>query len=74
MVDHAKLSNLVIVAIVVFIYFWRKMKGFRPLEGAALMKFDLNVENLHFLSTPRLRNCIKELIYLKMGVTRYLRE
>ena len=33
MVDHAKLPNLVIVAVVGFIYFWRKMKDFRPLEG-----------------------------------------
>ena len=31
MVDHAKLPNLVIVAVVGF--FWRKMKAFRPLEG-----------------------------------------
>ena len=28
----AKLPNLVIVAVVGFIYFWRKMKVFRPLE------------------------------------------
>ena len=33
MVDHAKLPNLVNVAVVGFIYFWRKMKAFRPLEG-----------------------------------------
>ena len=32
-VDHAKLMNLDIVAAVGFIYFWRKMKSFRPLEG-----------------------------------------
>ena len=32
-VDHAKLPNLVIVAVVGFIYFWRKVKAFRPLEG-----------------------------------------
>ena len=32
-VDRAKLPNLVIVAVVGFIYFWRKMKAFRPLEG-----------------------------------------
>ena len=32
-VDHAKLPNLVIVAIVGFIYFWRKMKAYRSLEG-----------------------------------------
>ena len=32
-VDHAKLANLVILAVVGFIYFWRKMKAFRPLEG-----------------------------------------
>ena len=34
-VDHAKLPNVVIVGIVAvvgFIYFWRKMKAFRPLE------------------------------------------
>ena len=86
-VDHAKLSNLVIVAIVAFIYFWRKMKGFRPLEGRALMKikFDLNVENHHFFVNfqgleivlffwPVSRESVKELIYLKMGVTRHLRE
>ena len=30
-VDHAKLPNLVIVAVVGLIYFWRKMKAFRPL-------------------------------------------
>ena len=47
MVDHAKLPNLVIVAVVGFTYYWRKMKGFRPLEGRALMKFDLNVGNHH---------------------------
>ena len=33
MVDHAKLPNVVIVAVVGFIYFWRKVKAFRPLEG-----------------------------------------
>ena len=32
-VDHAKLPNLAIVAVVGFIYFWKKMKAFRPLEG-----------------------------------------
>ena len=32
-VDHAKLPNLVNVAVLGFIYFWRKMKTFRPLEG-----------------------------------------
>ena len=32
-VDHAKLSNLVIVAFARFIYFCRKMKAFQPLEG-----------------------------------------
>ena len=32
-VYHAELPNLVIVAVVRFIYFWRKMKAFRPLEG-----------------------------------------
>ena len=32
-VDHAKLPNLVTVAVVGFIYVWRKMKAFRPLEG-----------------------------------------
>ena len=31
-VDHAKLSNLIIVAVVGFIYFWRKMKAFWLLE------------------------------------------
>ena len=31
-VDHAKLPNLVIVAVVSFIYLWRKMKAFQPLE------------------------------------------
>ena len=33
MVDYAKLPNLVVVAVLGFIYFWRKMKAFRPLEG-----------------------------------------
>ena len=33
MVDRAKLPNLVNVAVVGFIYFWRKMKAFRTLEG-----------------------------------------
>ena len=32
-VDLAKLPNLVIIAVVGFIYFWRKMKAFHPLEG-----------------------------------------
>ena len=32
-VDRAKLPNLVNVAAVGFIYFWQKMKAFRPLEG-----------------------------------------
>ena len=31
-VDHAKLPNLVTVAVLGFIYFWRKMKAFQPLE------------------------------------------
>ena len=31
--DHAKLPNLVIVAVIGFIYFWIKMKTFRQLEG-----------------------------------------
>ena len=38
----AKLPNLVLVAVVGFIYFWRKMKAFRPLEGRAVVKFNLN--------------------------------
>ena len=42
MVDHAKLPNLVIVAVVGFIYFWRKMKAFRPLEEDTVVKFNLN--------------------------------
>ena len=29
----AKLPNMVSAAVVGFIYFWRKMKAFRPLEG-----------------------------------------
>ena len=41
-VDHAKLPNLVIVAVVGFIYFWRKMKAFRPLEEDTVVKFNLN--------------------------------
>ena len=41
-VDHAKLPNLVIVAVVGFIYFWRKMKAFHPLEEDAAVKFNLN--------------------------------
>ena len=41
-VDHAKLPNLVIVAIVAFIYFWRKMKAFRPQEEDTVVKFNLN--------------------------------
>ena len=32
-VHRAKLPNLVIVAVVGFIYFWTKMKAFRLLEG-----------------------------------------
>ena len=31
-VDRATLPNLVIVAVAGFIYFWRKMKAFLPLE------------------------------------------
>ena len=41
-VDHAKLPNLVIVAIVGFIYFWKKIKAFRPLEEDTVVKFNLN--------------------------------
>ena len=33
LLDYAKLPNLVIVAVLGFIYCWRKMKAFRPLEG-----------------------------------------
>ena len=32
-VDRAKLPDLVNVAVVGLIYFWRKMKTFRPVEG-----------------------------------------
>ena len=32
-VHNAKLPNLVIVAVLGSIYFWREMKAFRPLEG-----------------------------------------
>ena len=35
-VDHAKLSNLVTAAVARFIYFWRKMKAFRPLEDRSI--------------------------------------
>ena len=51
-VDHAKLPNLVNVAVLGFIYFWRKMKTFRPLwKEDAVMKLNVNgsikiVENL----------------------------
>ena len=38
MVDHAKLPNLVIVAVVGSIYFWRKVKASRDV----VMKFTLN--------------------------------
>ena len=31
--DHAKFQILVIVAVLGFIYFWRKIKAFRLLEG-----------------------------------------
>ena len=41
-VDHAKLPNLVIVAIVGFIYFWRKIKPFDHWKKDAMMKFNLN--------------------------------
>ena len=41
-VDHAKLMNLDIVAAVGFIYFWRKMKAFRPLEERCCDEIQLN--------------------------------
>ena len=41
-VNRAKLPNLVIVAVVGFIYFWCKMKAFRPLEGRRYDEFNLN--------------------------------
>ena len=41
-VDHAKLPNFVIVAVVGFIYFWRKMEAFRPLEEDTVVKFNLS--------------------------------
>ena len=41
-VDHAKLPNLVIVAVLKFICFWRKMKAFRPLEGRRCDEIILN--------------------------------
>ena len=49
-VDHAKLPNLVIVAILGFIYFWRKMKAFRPPEGRRCdeIKFEwIHLVNYH---------------------------
>ena len=42
MVDRAKLPNLVNVAVVSFIYFWRKMKAFPPLEGRRCDELYLN--------------------------------
>ena len=59
-VDHAKLPNLVIVAIVGFIYFWRKMKAFWPLEGRCYDEiyysrkpsFTLKILQNPFLQTP----------------------
>ena len=41
-VDRAKLPNLVSVTVVVFIYFWRKIKAFRPLEGRRCDELNLN--------------------------------
>ena len=41
-VDHVKLPNLVIVAVLKFICFWRKMKAFRPLEGRRCDEIILN--------------------------------
>ena len=41
-VEHAKLPNLVIIAVVGFICFWIKIKAFRPLEEDAVMKFNFN--------------------------------
>ena len=43
MVDHAKLPNLVIVAVLVLIYFWIKMKAFQPLEGRHWMAMMVKV-------------------------------
>ena len=42
MVDHTKLPNLVIVAVVRFNYFWRKMKAFQPLEGRCCATIQLH--------------------------------
>ena len=42
MVDRAKLLNLVIVAVLGFIYFWRKMKAFSTTARKTLMKLNVN--------------------------------
>ena len=47
-VDHAKLPNVVIVAVVGFIYFWRQMKAFRPLEGRCYDK--IQFEWIHLVN------------------------
>ena len=39
-VDHAKLQNLVIVAVIGFIYFWRKMKA--HWKEDTVVKFNVN--------------------------------
>ena len=43
-VDHAKLPNLVIIAVVGFIYFWRKNESLLTTGSKedAVMKFNLN--------------------------------
>ena len=41
-VDRTKLPNLVSVTVVVFIYFWKKIKAFRPLEGRRCDELNLN--------------------------------
>ena len=40
--DHAKFQILVIVAVLGFIYFWRKIKAFRLLEGRRSDELYLN--------------------------------
>ena len=42
MVEHAKLPNLVIVAVLGLTYFWRKIKPFDHWKEDAAMKFNLS--------------------------------
>ena len=47
-VDNAKLPDLVNVAVLWFIYFWRKMTAFQPLREDTVMK--IQFERIHLVN------------------------